>query len=270
MKKFLIIVLSLMLLLPLAASADKLDDIKSSGKLLVGASADFPPFEFWYTDPATGEETLQGIDMALAKGLAENLGVEFVLVDQAFSGLITELRAGSIDIILSGMNIKPDRMEVVDFSVPYFSGTQVMVVKKDELDMYKAVETMAGKTIGVQLGTLQQEIAETQFTDSEMLALDKIPLLVLELEMGNIDGLLLDNTVAFSYASVHPKIAVSEMPIAWEFDGMGAAINKGEDNATFLKAVNEYIEMIMADGTLDAWTQEAYEINGVLLQQADE
>ena len=270
MKKLLVILLSLMMLLPLAASADKLDDIKASGKLLVGASADFPPFEFWYADPATGKDTLQGIDMALAKGLAEYLGVEFVLVDQAFSGLITELRAGSIDIILSGMNIKPDRMEVVDFSVPYFSGTQVMVVKKDELDAYKTVEAMAGKTIGVQLGTLQQEIAETQFKDSEMLALDKIPLLVLELEMGGIDGLLLDNTVAFSYATVHPQIAVSEMPIAWEFDGMGAAVNKGDDNAAFLAAVNAYIEQVKTDGTLDTWTQEAYAINGLLLQQADQ
>lgn len=266
-KKAIVLALMLMMLLPLAASADKLDDIKSSGRLVVGASAGFPPYEFWYTDPETGEETLEGFEMKFAQGLAEHLGVEFVLADQAFSGLITELRAGTIDIITSGMSMKPERLEVVDFSIPYFNGKQVMLVKTAELDTYKTPESMDGKKLGVQTGALQVDLAAQQFPKAEAMQLDNIAVLVMELKMGNIDGVILADSVAASFSSAFPEVAISEIQVEYSSAGVGAAIAKGDGNETFLAAINEYIELVKGDGTFDQWIDEAYKINGLLLTQ---
>ncbi len=266
-KKAIVLALALMMLLPLAASANKLDDIKAAGKLIVGASAGFPPFEFWYTDPATGKESLEGFEMKFAQGLAEHLGVEFVLADQAFSGLITELRAGTIDVIISGMSMKPERLEVVDFSTPYFNGKQVMLVKTADLDTYKTPESMDGKKLGVQTGALQVDLAAQQFPKAEAMQLDNISVLVMELKMGNIDGVILADSVAASFAAVFPEVAISEIPVEYSSAGVGAAIAKGDGNAAFLAAINDYIALVKGDGTFDKWVEEAYKINGLLLKQ---
>lgn len=269
MKQWVVILMVLALMVPAVAMADKLADVKASGKLLVGTSINFPPFEFWYTDPTTNEQKLEGFEMKLAEGLAKELGVEFVPVDQAFSGLITELRAGSIDVIMSGMVMKPDRLEVADFSTPYFLGKQVMLVHKDNLDTYKTVADINGKMLGVQMGALQVEIAAEQFPESGTVLLDSIPLLIMELRMGNVEGVILADSVAGSYATAYPEIAISEIPVEYNIGtGVGAAIAKSDDNATFLAAINAYVDKVLSDGTFDAWVQEAYEINGLLLQES--
>ena len=133
MKKITALVLALMLLaVSSCALADHLDDIKKSGKLVVGAEVSFAPFEFYMTGE-DGKEYEAGFEMDLARGLADELGVVLDVRDQSFAGLITALRAGELDCIISGMAIKPDRMEVVDFSTPYYIGEQVMLVRAEDL-----------------------------------------------------------------------------------------------------------------------------------------
>ena len=78
MKKVLALVLALCMTLCVAqaAMADMLSDIQEKGTLVVGANVGFPPYEFYYTNPETGEEELQGFDMKLAQAIADELGVE--------------------------------------------------------------------------------------------------------------------------------------------------------------------------------------------------
>lgn len=249
------------------AQADKLADIQSAGKLVVGASVGFPPFEFYYDNPETGEEELQGFEMALAQGLAEYLGVEFVLADQAFSGLITALRMGDIDCIISGMAMKPERMEVVDFSDSYYIGTQKMLIRAEDKDVYTTKESINGKPIAAQMGAFQVEIAETQFPQSELLSLDNIAIMVSELRSGNVEGVILTDVVANSYVSVFPDIVVSEMPIEYTgASGVAVAIAQGDDGALMAK-INEYLSIVIADGTFQQWLDEAFMLNGLLLTQ---
>lgn len=269
LKKGLIMTLCLLLMLGSMsiASADMLSDIQAKGTLVVGASVDFPPYEFYYVNPETGVEELAGFEMALAQGLAQALGVEFVVADQAFSGLITALRAGELDIIISGMSIKPERMEVVDFSIPYYGGEQIMLVKKESVDSYKNAEDFAGKSIAAQTGSLQQGIAEEQFATASTVLLDKVSLLIMELRSGNVEGVLLTDHVARSYVALFPdELAISEVPVVYTSPGSGAAVRKTEDNASFLQAIDAYIEKVKADGTFDAWVEVAIAQNAKLLE----
>ncbi|MGN0741413.1 MAG: transporter substrate-binding domain-containing protein [Candidatus Fimadaptatus sp.] len=265
-KRIAALVLALAMILTCSAAfADKLDDIKAAGKIIVGTEATFAPYEFYYTDPETGEEYLAGFEMDLARGLAAELGVELEVRDQSFAGLITALRAGELDCIISGMAIKPDRMEVVDFSTPYYIGEQVMLVRVDDLEKYKTADDFAGLKIGAQLGSLQQGVAEEQFSQSETLLLDKVPLLMLELTQGNIEGVLCTDVVGKSYMTVYPGLAVSEVPIDFTSSGVAVAVDKG-DNEALLTAINDYIAKVTENGEFDAWFATAMEQNGQLLE----
>lgn len=269
LKRILTLTLCLMLMLGTfsIASADMLSDIQAKGTLVVGAEVSFPPYEFYFLNPETNEEELSGFEMALAQGLAAELGVEFKLVEQQFAGLITALRAGDLDVIISGMSIKPDRQEQVDFSDPYYSGTQIMLVRKDDVDKYKVPEDFNKLSIGAQTGSLQHGVAEEQFTGANHVLLDKVPLLVMELRLGNVEGVLLTDNVALSYITLFPdEIAISEVPIVYTSPGVAVAIRKDANNASFIEFVNTYIAKVKADGTFDAWLTEAIEKNGKLLE----
>lgn len=269
MKKTIAMVLVLLIAMGcgFAASASMLSDIQASGKLIVGAEVSFPPYEFYYTDPVTGEETLQGFDMMLAMGLAKELGVEFVLADQEFSGLITALRGGEINVIISGLSIKPDRLEVVDFSDPYYGGgKQTVLVAKADVDMYKTPADFDGKVIGAQTGSLQQGCAEEQFAGAELMLLSKVPLLVQELLMGSVQGVILTENVAQSYVTLYPdQVMISETPVLYESPGVGVAITKADDNESFIEFVNAYIAKVQMDGTFDTWVEEAVALNESLV-----
>ena len=260
MKKLIAVLTALaMVLCAASVTADQLSDIQAKGVLEVGANVDFMPYEFYWTNPDTGEEELAGFDMALAKGIADKLGVKLELKDQAFAGLVTALSANEMDMVISGLAIKPERLEVVDFSDPYFAGEQILLVRAEDYDTLKTVDDMAGKKIGAQLGSLQQGILEEQFSNAgEQILLEKIHILALELDQGNIDGWLITDLVAKQYMAVYPgRFQISEVPVVYDSSaGIGVAVPKGE-NESLLKIVNEYIAQIKADGTFDAWVDEA-------------
>ncbi len=270
MKKLFALLTALVMILGVSVvSADQLSDIQAKGVLEVGANVDFMPYEFYWTNPDTGEEELAGFDMALAQGIADKLGVKLELKDQAFAGLVTALSVGEMDMVISGLAIKPERLEVVDFSDPYFSGEQILLVRAEDYDKYKTVDDMAGKKIGAQLGSLQQGILEEQFSNAgEKILLEKIHILALELDQGNIDGWLITDLVAKQYMAVYPgRFKISEVPVEYDSSaGIGVAVPKG-DNESLLKIVNEYIAEIKADGTFDGWVDEAAAKGAGLLAQ---
>ncbi len=260
MKKILAVLLSVLMLVSLTAvaSADMLSDIQERGVLIVGANVEFMPYEFYWTNPETNQEEMAGFDMELAKGLAQELGVELDVRDQAFSGLITALTVNEVDVIISGMAIKPERLEVVDFSDPYFSGEQILLVRAEDYDTLKTVEDMVGKNVGAQTGSLQQGILEGQFAASTPLLLDKPSVLALELYQGGIDGWLITDLVAKQYMAVYPgAFQISEVPVDYDSTaGIGVAVAKG-DNASLLEIINAYIARVTTDGTFDAWVEDA-------------
>ena len=269
MKKILVWAVAVMMLMSMAcaASADKLSEIQEKGVFTVGANVAFPPYEFYWTNPETGAEELAGFDMSLAKGIADMLGVELELKDQAFAGLITALSFGELDAIISGLAIKPERLEVVDFSDPYFTGAQIMLIRAEDADKLKTVEDMKGKKVGAQLGALQQTILEEQFSESEPLILEAPPVLALELYNKNIDGWLIADLVAQQYMVVYPDaFVISEIPVNYDtVGGAGVAVQKG-DNAALLEKINTYIAQVKADGTWDAWMADAIEKSANLLK----
>lgn len=133
--------------------------------------------------------------MELARQIAADIGVELEVSDQQFNGLIPALQNGDVDLVLSGMTVTEERKNAVDFSSTYYVGEQPSSFANG-FDTYKTAEDLKGKTIGAQLATIQQTIAEEQFPDSELLLLPTVPTLLMELLNGNIEGVVCSKIVA--------------------------------------------------------------------------
>lgn len=267
MKKMLCMVLTVAMLLSMAtvAAADHLEDILAKGQLVVGAEVSFAPFEFYYTDE-NGEEYAAGFEMDLARQIAADLGVELVISDQAFNGLIPALQAGDIDLVISGLTATDERKNAVDFSNTYYVGEQIIVIRSADAQTYTTYDAIKGKTVGAQMGSLQQTILEEQFSECEQLLLPKVPTLLMELSAGNVEGVVCSKLSATSYMNIFDGLMISEIPTQSNTNGVGVALAKGEENVTLLAAVNATVDRVKADGTYDAWVEKACAQNAALLE----
>ena len=225
----------------------------AAGKLTVGTSPDFAPYEFYHVDE-TGTPQLSGFDIALANRIADDLGLELQIVPMDFDGILMELQNGNIDLGISGFSPSPERAEVFDFSDIYYLGGQSFCVKKDNLEKYKSYDDFKGLPVGAQNGSIQYGLAEENTPDANIIGLAKVTDIVSELVTGKLEGAFIETAVAEQYAKNYPDLC-----IAWEvpYDSEGSAVAIQKGNEDLLKAVNEVIANAKADGSMDQYVTEA-------------
>ncbi|EDL64959.1 transporter substrate-binding domain-containing protein [Bacillus sp. SG-1] len=219
-------------------------------KIIMGTSADFPPFE---TRDNNGE--IIGFDIDLAKHITEELGYELEIKDMNFDGLIGALQADTVDFVASGMSATDERKENVDFSVEYHrSGEMFITLPESEIE---SMDDLEGTKIGVQLGTIQDTAAQklAESIDIEVKALDKLPALIQELKAGRIDAIYLDKTVAEGYIKeVNLKGFDDESSVS---PGMAMAFPKGSDKVEeFSKVIEEMKENGELKKLEEKWLKE--------------
>lgn len=256
-KKIVITIMALSIMVTSVAcggSKDKntLSQIKEKGKIVLGTSADYPPYEFHKL--INGKDEIVGFDIEIAKQIAADLGVELEIVDMKFEGLLASLLTDDVDFVVAGMVPTPDRAKVVDFSIPYYSGNQRMIVQENQKDKLKLPEDFEGLKVGVQKSTTQEDIAVEKFTESEIIGLSKITDLVLELNNNKIDAIILAEPVAEAYISKYPNFYMPEVILGQE-DGITVGVNKG--NTDLLEAINKTLEKLINDGAIDKLVQDA-------------
>jgi ABC-type amino acid transport substrate-binding protein len=190
----LIVTIFMVSLLAACGQANEEGQGEQTKTLIMGTSADFPPFE---TRDNNGE--IVGFDIDLAKYITSELGYELEIKDMNFDGLIGALQSDRVDFVASGMSATETRKESVDFSNSYHrSGEMIITLKDSEI---KQMENLEGKIIAVQLGTIQEEGAKklAEQINIEIKALDKVPNLIQELKSGRVDAVYLDKTVGEGY-----------------------------------------------------------------------
>ena len=235
-----------------AIPADKLQAIKDKGVLVLGTSADYPPFEFHIE--VEGKDTIVGFDIDIANKIAESIGVELEIIDMKFEGLLPALTAGKIDLIVSGMTPTDERKQSVDFSLTYYDARQTMLVLTETVGTLNTIEAFDGKILGVQKSSIQEDLAKTMFTSSEVKAIDKIPNLIMELKTGKVDGLILAEPVAKQYATANPDLSLNGLDLGSEG---GSAIALQKDSGTFLEAIDMTIKNLMDSGEMDQIISDA-------------
>lgn len=222
------------------SATDQYDVIKKNGVLRVGLSADYAPYEFEKTK--NGKRVYAGIDIELSKKLAKDLGVELKIVNMQFDSLLGALKTGKIDMIASGMSPTPERKKEVDFTDYYMHVQQRMIIQKKDKDKLKSIEDFTGKAIGVQKQTTQEELAKKEIPEAEVQSLTRVPEIIMSLNTGKIDGVILEGPVGEAYLSQNKTLTFSELQFADAEKGTAIAIPK--NSPKLLGELNKHIKEV--------------------------
>ena len=239
-----------------AAAASLLEKVKTSGKLVVGTEAQYAPYEFKDLNA-----NFAGCDMWLAQQIADHLGVELEVVDMSFDGIIPAVKSGQVDLGIAAFTKTPERAEEIDFSDLYEKSAQLLIVKAGNADLYSTKESLAGQKVGAQKGTIQSQLIQTALPDSELFELEKYPALALEVQNGNIAGLVVDQAVGESLiATSNGGLEVSNFAFTSEEAAFGKAVVAAKGSEDLLAEVNAVINQVVNDGSYLKAYDEAVEL----------
>ncbi len=228
--------------------------IKKRGKLIVGTDATWPPWEWVMGDK------IVGWDVDIAREIANALGVQLEIRDMRFAGLLEAVRNGDVDLAISAITWTTEREKVLEFSMPYYLESIVVVTKATRNDINK-VEDLYGKTVGVQIGTTHEEWAAANLEKpgkASVRRYDKVyPYMVEVLRRGDVDAIILDRSIATALVRKFP-----DLKIAFELPGSAGYISVAMPKcAQDLKlAVDQVIENLMQTGRLDEIMQKNFEL----------
>lgn len=242
MKRWYLLMASLMVVAMFLATGCQAGD----QTLVVGTSADYPPYE--YVDE---DGNYAGFDIELMEEIGKRLGREIEWQDIAFDGLIGSLQSDKIDAIIAAMSATPEREEQVDFTDPYFIGADAIIVAEGSDITINANEDMAGYSVGVQSGTIQEQwIAENIETD--LSTYERAEQAIMDLKSGRIDIVAMDYFTALSFI----EQGGIELALKTEFAGEHMSIAVKEGNTELREELDAVIDELQAEGFIDELAME--------------
>ena len=211
----------------------------AKGKLYVGTNAEFPPFE--HLDK--GE--VVGFDIDLVKAIGKKLDMEIVIKDMAFDGLIPALETNKIDIVIAGMTASDERKMAVNFSNPYYTANQVIILNDNNNDI-KTFDDLNGKLVGVMLG-FTGDVVVSEMKDVKSKKYNASYAAIMELQNNKIDAVVLDSETALNYVKNNKGLKLAET--SGEPEEYAIAISK--KNSELLNKINTPLHELKKDGTYE-------------------
>ncbi len=236
------------------------DYILGNGKMIIGMTL-FAPMNYY--DNATNE--LIGFETEFAKAVCEKIGVEPEFIEIDWNSKEIELNAKNIDCIWNGMTITDERKENMEISDAYMKNRQVMVVKKENLEKY--TEGVIGASVVAEAGSAGEELATSDefFKDSAFTPVDSMAKALMDVAAGTSDIAIVDYVTSIGSIGAgtdfEDLVTIEEREFSPE--EYGIAFRKGSDMATM---VNNTIDELIADGTLDAIAEE-YKLQNLLIKE---
>ena len=231
-----------------------------NGVVTIGSDIPYKPFEY-----RTEDGDLTGFDPAMAEAIfVDEMGLEYEFQKTAWDGIIPSLNNGNFRVIMSAMTINDTRDEEVDFSDPYFTAYQTVIVLENS--GIESKEDLQGESVGVQKNTTgegaAEQLKEELDGDLDIQSYDQITGAFDALINNQVVAVVNDNTVNAEFANENDGIVFLE--------GEGAATEAGqdapdyltltienygiafrEDDDEFLEAVNEALAAVKESGTYD-------------------
>ena len=217
------------------------------GKLHMSTNAQFPPYEM-----TTDDGGFEGIDVEIAEAIAEKLDLELVVDDMAFNAALTAAQTGQSDMVMAGVTVNEDRLEVMDFSDTYATGVQVVIVKEDS--PIQTIDDLANaEMIGCQADTTgyiycSYPPEEGGYGEDHVTAYDNGALAVMALMNDQVDAVVIDNAPAQEFVKANEGLKILDTEFAVEDYAIGFA--KG--NTALKDAVNAALKELIDDGTVQS------------------
>jgi len=233
-------------LLMLAGMAVQASAFATNDTIRFGVDATYPPFESKQADG-----TIVGFEIDLGNAICEKMNKECVWVSTNFDGLIPSLRVGKIDAIFSSLGISEKRKKVVDFSDRTWTGFSSMLSLTSK-NLLPTVDSLKGKTVGVQQGTMQEDFAKIKLAPNgvRVQSYQNQDQVYADLLNGRIDASMQDMTQAqvnFIHDGGHTNFSNQKLVDKLLPADSAIALRKGDTEMAQL--INDGIKAIHADGT---------------------
>ena len=265
-RKIIALVLAMVMCLGFAACGA---EEENENVLRVAMECAYAPYNWTQADDSNGAVPISGTndfaygyDVMMAKLIAESMGKELEIVKLDWDSLVPAVMSGDVDLVIAGQSITAERLEVVDFSDPYFYASIVTLTKADsKYASAVSVADLAGATCTSQLGTIWYDICLPQIPEANILtAQETAPAMLVALESGAVDLVVTDMPTALAATAVYSDMVLldftgtaGEFEVSDEEINLGISMKKGD--AELLEAVNavlatltvEDYEAMMAD-----------------------
>jgi polar amino acid transport system substrate-binding protein len=232
-----------------------LDRVLETGVLRVGMDASFPPFE-----TVDGEGNLEGFDVDLARAVAGHLGVEAQFVaNLPYDGLYDALTTQQVDVVISALYVDPSRMDSFAYSTSYFNAGHLLVIRKATTDL-EAMEDLAGRTLAVTFGSegdVEARAWDRRLADLAIVPCDTAAQALDRVAAGQADAALVDHVSALAGTGQETELQIVGNPVTDE----PYAIAVWGENRGLLRAVNDALESLEEDGTLQALRMRWFSLN---------
>ncbi|CAK7039600.1 basic amino acid ABC transporter substrate-binding protein [Fusobacterium varium] len=215
-------------------------------KIYVGTNAEFPPFEYL----ENGE--IKGFDMELVNEIGKILDADIKIVDMAFDGLLPALQMKKVDLVIAGMTANEERMKTVSFTQPYYTASQVIIVKEGN-DSIKSFNDLKGKKVGVMLGfTGDMVVSEIEGVKIERFNAAYAG--IMALQAGKVEAVVLDSEPAKNYVAQNKGLVLADADA--EQEEYAIAVRKNDK--TLLEKVEKALKEIKENGTYDKLLQKYF------------
>lgn len=228
-----------------SSSISDVSDTTSGGSdvLIMATEATFRPYE--YMD---GTEIV-GVDVEIAQEIANALGKELVIEEMPFDSIIAAVSTGKADFGAAGMSVTPERAEQVDFSLEYATSMQVILTRSDS--GVTGEDDLAGKTVGVQLGTVADIVLTDEYTDVALERYNKYTDAVNDLLNGRLDAMVLDSLPAAELMKLGDNLVICDKELFT--DVYAICVQKG--NSELLATIDNVLQRLMDEGKIEEFTQ---------------
>ena len=279
-KRLLSIVLAAMMVAGLTACGGSASDqseksTEAAGKktLKVAMECGYAPYNWTQSDDSNGAVPIKdskdyayGYDVMMAKKIADELGYDLEIVKLDWDSLVPAVQSGTVDCVIAGQSITSERLEMVDFSDPYYYASIITLVKNDgQYADAKGISDLAGATCTSQLGTIWYDVCLPQIQDDNIQpAQESAPAMLVALESGRTDVVVTDMPTGMAAVVAYPDFKLldfagsgDDYEVSDEEINIGISVQKG--NTELLEGINSVLATMTTDD-YDAMMNEAISV----------
>lgn len=215
-----------------------------SKPIVVATEAAYPPMEFM-----NEKNEIVGFDIDLMREIAKAGGFAIEFKNTPWDAIFPSLKVGDVDAIISSITITEERKQTMRFSDPYYRSGQRLVLRAADAGKNLTLETMAGKSVGVQVGTTGAELLAAQYPEVKTKPYDNVIFGFKDLENGSIDGFVTDDPVARYYARAGSAQNLHFVEKEYTAEEYGIVVRS--DDEELVAKINEGLKKVQESGIVD-------------------
>ena len=261
-KKFASVLLVLMLSMAFVfAGGSKEETTTSSNTLKVAMECGYAPYNWTQTTDANGAvrisgstEYAYGYDVMMAKLIAERLGKELEIVKLDWDSLVPAVQSGTVDCVIAGQSITSDRLQMVDFTTPYYYASIVCLVNEgSKYESAQGISDLKDAVCTSQQNTVWYDVCLPQIENANILpAQESAPAMLVALSAGRVDLICTDMPTAQAALVAYPSFRLLDFTsssdnfvVSQEEINIGISVSKSNPELT--AAINEVLATLTVD-----------------------